>query len=83
MRPDKAQLVHQHILEGKRGVTKFRGEGALTYHQLRARRALPIFKDIPLKTRKELSLYKVCGDSALLLLNGTSLNNDSSLLALV
>ena len=39
----------------------------------RARRALSIFKDVPLTTRRVLSLYKVYGDSSLLVLNGTSL----------
>ena len=31
------------------------------------------FKDVPLKTRRALSLYKFYGNSALLVLNGTSL----------
>ena len=35
-----------------------------------------------LRTIRELSLYKVCGDSALLVLNGTSVNSDSALVAL-
>ena len=52
------------------------------YHQLRARRALMLFKDVPLRTKRGLSLYKVCGDSALLVLNGTLLNNVNVLLAL-
>ena len=52
------------------------------YRQLRARRALSIFKDVPSRTRKVLSLYKVYGNSALLVLNGTSLNIDSALLPL-
>ena len=37
-------------------------------HQLRARRALSIFKDVPLRARRVLSLYKAYGDSALLFL---------------
>ena len=41
-------------------------------YQLRARRALSIFKDVPLRTRRALLLHKVYGDSALLVLNGTS-----------
>ena len=49
---------------------------------LRTRRALSLFKDGQLRTRRALSLYKVYGDSALLVLNGTSLNSDSALLAL-
>ena len=52
------------------------------YHQLRARRELSIFKDVPLRTRRVLSLYKVNGNSALLVLNRTSLDIDSALLAL-
>ena len=39
-------------------------------------------KDVPLKTRRVLSLYKVSGSSALLVLNGTSLTCNSALLAL-
>ena len=41
-----------------------------------------MFKDVPLRTRRALSLYKVCGDSALLVLNGTSLNSVNAFLAL-
>ena len=41
-----------------------------------------LFKDVPLRTRMALSLYKVYGDSALLLLNRTSLNSVNALLAL-
>ena len=33
---------------------------------------LSIFKDVPLRTRRVLSLSKVYGDSALLILNGTA-----------
>ena len=43
---------------------------------------LSIFKDVPLRTRRALSLYKVYVDSTLLVLNGTSLNSYSALLAL-
>ena len=53
-----------------------------SYRQLRARRALILFKDVPLRTRRALSLYKVCGDSALLVLNGILLNSVNALLAL-
>ena len=35
-----------------------------------------------LRTGRALSLYKIYDDSTLLVLNGTSLNNDSTLLAL-
>ena len=40
------------------------------------------FKDVQLKTRRALSPYKVYGDSALLVLEGTSLNSANVLLAL-
>ena len=56
--------------------------GEDTYHQLRARRALMMFKHVPLRTRRALSLYKVYGNSALLVLNRTSLNSINTLLAL-
>ena len=39
-------------------------------------------KDVPLRTRRALSLHKVYGNSALLVLNGTSLVCNSALLAL-
>ena len=39
-------------------------------------------EDVPLKTRRALSLYKVYGDSALLVLNETSLNIINTLLVL-
>ena len=50
--------------------------------QLRARRALLQLKDVLLRTRRALLLYKVNGNSALLVLNGTSLICNSALLAL-
>ena len=43
---------------------------------------LSILKDVPLRTRRALSLYDVYGNSALLVFNGTSLNSDSTVLAL-
>ena len=49
---------------------------------LRTRRASMLFKDDPLRTRRVLSLYKAYNDSALLVLNGTSLNSINDLLAL-
>ena len=54
----------------------------ILYSQLRARRALLQLKDVPLRTRRALLLYKVNGNSALLVLNGTSLICNSALLAL-
>ena len=56
--------------------------GGSAYRQLRARRALLQVKDVPLRTRRALLLYKVYGDSALLVLNGTSLICNNALLAL-
>ena len=53
-----------------------------SYHKLRARRALLQFKDVTLRTRRALSLYKVNGNSALLVLNGISLICNNALLAL-
>ena len=52
-----------------------------TCRQLRARRALLQSKDVPLRTRRAPSLYKVYGDNALLVLNRTSLNCNNALLA--
>ena len=52
------------------------------HNQLRARWALILFTDVPLKTRRVLLLYKVYGDSALLVLSGTSLNSVYALQAL-
>ena len=49
---------------------------------MKARRALSIFKAVPLRTRGALSLYNAYGDSALVVLNGSSFNSDSALLAL-
>ena len=37
-------------------------------HQLRAKKALSVFNDVQLRARRALSLYKVYGDSALLVL---------------
>ena len=54
----------------------------LAYCQLRARRALMLFKDVWLRVRRVLSLYKVYGNSALLVLNTTALNSIHAFLAL-
>ena len=54
----------------------------LIYCQLRARKALMLVKDVLLRTRRVLSLYKVYGDIAPLVLNGTLLNTFNVLLAL-
>ena len=63
-------------------IKHYQFEIELTFRQLRARKALMQFKDVPLRARRALSLYKVHGDSALLVLNGISLNNINALLAL-
>ena len=52
------------------------------YHQLGGRRALSLLNNIQLRTRKVLLLYKVNGNNALLVLNGTSLNSYNALLGL-
>ena len=41
-----------------------------------------LFKDVSLRTVRALALYQVYGDSALLVLNGTSLNSINALLTL-
>ena len=53
-----------------------------TYCQLRARslKGITLFKDLPLRTRRALSLYKVYRDSGLLVLNRTLLNSINALL---
>ena len=43
------------------------------YRQLTARRALTLFKDVRLRARRVLPLYKIFGHNALLVLNGISL----------
>ena len=52
------------------------------FRQLRARRALALFTDVPLRTRRAVSLYNVYGVSALLVLNETSLSSVTNLFAL-
>ena len=51
-----------------------------SYCQLRARRALSLFNNVPLRSRRPLLLHKVYGDNALLVLNETSLNSINALL---
>ena len=43
---------------------------------------LSLFKEVPLRTRRAILLYKVYCDSALLVLNRTSLTSDRAPLAL-
>ena len=54
----------------------------LVCHQLTARRALSLFNDVPLRTRSALSQWTMYSYSTLLVLDRTSLNIDSALLAL-
>ena len=51
-----------------------------TFRQLRARRAVSLFKDVPLRTIRALSPLTLYSDSALLVRNITSLNIYSALL---
>ena len=51
-------------------------------HQLRARRALMQFNNVPLITRMALLLHKVYGDNVLFVLNGTSMSSANALLVL-
>ena len=56
---------------------QFRVKRALSLYNdvlLRTRRVLSLCKSVLLKTRRALLLYRVYGNSALLVLNGTSLN---------
>ena len=46
----------------------------MVYQQLKAIRALMLFKEIPLGNRRALSLYKVYGITILLVLNRTLFN---------
>ena len=52
------------------------------YCQLRGRRGLSLFNDVPSRARRALSPLTLYSDSALLILNETSLNSDNALLAL-
>ena len=60
---------------GKFNIIHCKGKKA-TYHQLRARRALSLFKDVLLRTRRALSPLTFYSGSTLLVLSGTSLNID-------
>ena len=53
-----------------------------SYCQLRARRALSLYNNVPLSTRRVLSLCKVCGNKTLLALNRTSRNSINALVVL-
>ena len=80
MSRDNSGSTLSSVEHGEQEILDFKIQ--LIYHQLRARRALSIFKDVPLRTRRALLLYKVYGDSTLLVPNGTSLNSNSTLLVL-
>ena len=58
------------------------GNAVAENNELRARRALMLFKHVSLRTRRALSIYKVHGNSALLGLNETSFNNVNAFLPL-
>ena len=47
----------------------------ITYHQLKARRALLLFNNVPLRTKNMLLVYKAYGHSALLVLKRILLNS--------
>ena len=55
---------------------------SLLYRRLRSRRALTRFIAVQLRTRRALSSYTLYSDSILLVLSGTMLNIDNTLLAL-
>ena len=67
------------LFSGGGGVSRW---GNRIYRRLRARRALMLFNDAPLRTRRVLLLYKVNYNSSLLVLNGMSLNGANILLVL-
>ena len=56
-------------------------QNCITRH-LRARMALSLFNDVPLRTTKAHSLYKVYCNSALLVINEPYLNSINALLVL-
>ena len=49
---------------------------------IESQKGVNVFKDVPLRTRRAIWLYKFYGDCAFLVLNGKSLNNINALLAL-
>ena len=69
----------KHTLNTNDTVFWFYLEILSSYRQLRARRVQLRCKDVPLRTRRALVLYKVYGN---MVLNGTSLNCNKALLAL-
>ena len=79
--PKHLTFLRYEVLSPQRGYADSLNANR-AYRQLRARRALLQLKDVPLRTRRGLSLYKVNSNSALLVLNGTSFICNSALLAL-
>ena len=75
-------LLHVKLYSFMSGKNYVNHRRDIVYRQLRARRALLKWKNVPLRTRRALLLYKVYGDSALLVLNGNSLICNNALLAL-
>ena len=73
-------MTHQNFVAALKHNCNVMQKG--TQRQLRARRALLQIKDLPLRTRRALSPYTLYSNSALLVLNGTSLNCNNALLAL-
>ena len=57
-------------------------KSVMNISSVESQRALLQLKDVPSRTRRALLLYKVNGNSALLVLNGTSLLCNSAFLAL-
>ena len=53
------------------------------WSSVKSQKGVTLFNDVSLRTRRALSLYKVYGNGALLVLNGASLNSDNALLALI
>ena len=52
------------------------------YRRLRTRRALTLLNHVPFRTRRVLSLYKVYGDSVVLVLNRIPLDSINAFLVL-
>ena len=76
------RITAHHPLPDVFLLRKMRGVTRITSNFYRSVETRSMFKDVPLRTRRGLLLYKVYSNSALLVLNGTSLNGDSTLLVL-
>ena len=80
--PTNPSLMHLHSETAASLIAEYVHWILIRYRQLKARRALSLFKDDLLWTRRVLSPYSLYSNNALLVLNGTSLNIDSALLVL-